>query len=266
MPIGTKNGALLVQDGSIRDGCCCGACCIGGTSSCVVTSKSGCDQLLGTFRGAGTTCSPNPCLSCFDSRCWFDAFSFTAGFKQSLALTISSITPSSVVRVSHLNETIDFTSLQTTFVLNYNANLSVNNSWPTYFYRGLDVLTGGSPSPCTRCTTIEAIWIPNAEFPPCVGVVRFIRFSLWVSWPSPDPRDPFFRPVSPVAQLGGLFGSQNQFTSQPLGICDTEAQSTLPVLSGQTGASLQFGGPTEVFVNGVYTIVPDYRVTASITL
>jgi len=64
MPLAVKNNAIIVKDGRLAEncGCCGGACCDGTT--CSVTSEEQCRVAGKTFRGLGTTCSPNPCGCC----------------------------------------------------------------------------------------------------------------------------------------------------------------------------------------------------------
>lgn len=66
MTIATKNGSVILKSGSVAQNCgCCeeGACCNGTT--CSVKPQSQCNAAAGeVFKGAGTVCSPNPCLCC----------------------------------------------------------------------------------------------------------------------------------------------------------------------------------------------------------
>lgn len=74
MPLATKNGSLIIKSGSIAENCrCCasgwycyvtdgGACCEGTT--CNIKPSCDCQGAGQTFKGVGTVCSPNPCVTC----------------------------------------------------------------------------------------------------------------------------------------------------------------------------------------------------------
>jgi hypothetical protein len=53
---------------------CVGACCYGGT--CLTQTQAQCG---GTWKGAGTVCSPNPCINCNSSATQFPAFVYRTG-------------------------------------------------------------------------------------------------------------------------------------------------------------------------------------------
>ena len=61
MPLATKNGAIILKDGKLAEncGCCGGACCDG--ERCSIKLESECQGTGKTFKGRGTTCSPDPC-------------------------------------------------------------------------------------------------------------------------------------------------------------------------------------------------------------
>ena len=65
----TDTGIEVATSGIVvaatTDPCCCaatGACCVGGT--CSVLTAAACTTAGGTWKGAATSCSPNPCVPC----------------------------------------------------------------------------------------------------------------------------------------------------------------------------------------------------------
>jgi hypothetical protein len=64
---------VTYPDGTEDSWCEClptatGACCFAG-SLCAVMTQQGCAAQLGTFKGVGTTCDPNPCICRGDLNC-----------------------------------------------------------------------------------------------------------------------------------------------------------------------------------------------------
>lgn len=61
-----RGGKLLTVGGKLATdpSCCCGACCNG--EDCSIQTEADCVDSGGEYQGNGTTCDPNPCVSCSD--------------------------------------------------------------------------------------------------------------------------------------------------------------------------------------------------------
>ncbi len=67
-------GETCIDDCASLSGFCVGTICyyLNQPGDCTILSESDCNTLLGTFRGLGTVCDPNPCIGacCIDGTCF----------------------------------------------------------------------------------------------------------------------------------------------------------------------------------------------------
>jgi len=188
--------------------------------------------------------------------------------KQTLTLTIHSITPSSYV--NPFGETINFSSLVTSYVLNYDA--AASTQVPIYKYVGPCTRPGDNEISCARTViTVSGPLGRVSQPPPCLSSVGLdFPAGLFVTYQNNSPCEiSVFTPRLARLRILTSAGSSRNFGANGFNSCTSQPVYTRDVSQSvagvPAGTSLQMQAATFCFSSTIVSPV-DFRMTASITI